>query len=231
MVTVTYLEPGDSLNMLDPETTRTARHTMLKQQLESRGIQNLNVLKAMAEIPREQFVPANLISQAYQDGPLGIGHGQTISQPYMVAVMAEALDLKGDEIVLEVGAGSGYGAAVLSRLAKQVVAIERIPELLDQAQTRWNMLNLNNIIGVLADGSLGSPLHAPFDAISVTAAAPNIPPSLLAQLRPKTGRMTLPTGDRFMQYLCLVAQNSTENFTLEKQFPCTFVPLLGKEGW
>ncbi|MEO5332042.1 MAG: protein-L-isoaspartate(D-aspartate) O-methyltransferase [Magnetococcus sp. YQC-5] len=217
--------------MLDPASTRASRQAMVKQQLESRGIRDLRVLQAMAEMPRERFVSPDLSYLAYWDGPLAIAHGQTISQPYMVAAMAEALALTGTEVVLEIGAGSGYGAALLSRLARTVIAVERIAPLLEEAQHRWTSLGLRNIIGVLGDGSCGVAEYAPFDGISVTAAAPVIPPSLVAQLRPEVGRMTIPVGERHWQYLCLVRRSMTGAITMTREFPCTFVPLLGKEGW
>ena len=217
--------------MLNPASTRNARQEMVKRQLEPRGIKDARVLQAMGEIPREYFVPPKMAPFVYQDGPLAIGHGQTISQPYMVAVMAEALCLTGQEIVLEVGAGSGYGAAVLSRLARTVIAVERIPALLEDAKQRWASLELTNIVGILGDGSQGVANHAPFDGISVTAAAPATPLALLAQLRPEIGRMTIPIGDRYMQHLCLVRRRTTGETAINRAFACTFVPLLGKEGW
>lgn len=217
--------------VLNPASTHLARQEMLQNQLEQRGIADARVLQAMGEIPREQFVSPEMADMAYWDGPLPIGHGQTISQPYIVAVMAEALELTGSERVLEVGAGSGYGAAVLSRLAHTVIAVERIPTLLDAARKRWQSLGLTNIIGILGDGSQGTIRHAPFDAISVTAAAPAVPPSLLAQLHPDVGRITIPIGDRHLQHLCLVRRHSTGEMLIDRRFPCTFVPLLGEEGW
>lgn len=207
------------------------RGEMVNQQLKSRGIQDERVLQVMGEMPRECFVPPLSVEFAYWDGPLAIGHGQTISQPYMVAVMAQVLALTGEERVLEVGAGSGYGAAVLSRLAKQVIAVERIPQLLEEARQRWASLGLDNIIGLLGDGSLGAEEYALFDGISVTAAAPSIPASLLRQLRPDVGRMSIPIGERTMQYLTLVRRMATGECRMDKQFLCTFVPLLGEEGW
>lgn len=204
---------------------------MVSSQLVPRGISDVRVLKAMETIPRERFVPYAMGPFAYWDGPLAIGHGQTISQPYMVAVMAEALSLTGTECVLEVGAGSGYGAAILSCLARQVIAVERIPELLDLARERWSSLGLDNIIGVSGDGSLGVETHAPYDGISVTAAAPRVPPTLLAQLRPETGRMTIPIGERGMQQLCLVRRPEVDGMSIVPQFSCMFVPLIGQEGW
>ncbi|MBF0182452.1 MAG: protein-L-isoaspartate(D-aspartate) O-methyltransferase [Magnetococcales bacterium] len=217
--------------MFDPEQTRAARQDMVAGQLVPRGIRDPRVLRAMAAIPRERFVPDALAADAYRDGPLPLGCGQTISQPYMVAVMAEELQLTGTETVLEVGAGSGYGAAILSCLARRVIAVERIPELLDQAIGRWNALGLDNITGILGDGTLGAPEYAPFDGISVTAAAPGVPRSLFEQLRVATGRMTIPVGERFLQHLCLVRRKADGAMAMETRFGCVFVPLVGREGW
>ncbi|NGZ06707.1 MAG: protein-L-isoaspartate(D-aspartate) O-methyltransferase [Magnetococcales bacterium] len=217
-------------NVLERALHQT-RLEMVTSQLAARGIQDARVLEAMGTIPRECFVSPELESLAYWDGPLVIGHGQTISQPFMVAAMAASLVLQGDEVVLEVGAGSGYGAAVLSRLARQVVAVERIPELLEAARARWSALGLDNITGVLGDGTLGVPEWAPFDGICVTAAAPRIPPSLLMQLCPDQGRMIIPLGARAVQQLCLVRRVQAGEVQIIPQFACRFVPLLGEEGW
>lgn len=217
--------------MLDPPETRLLRQRMIREQLVSRGISDPAVLHAMQMIPREYFVPELPVETVYHDGSLPIGQGQTISQPYMVAVMATLLGLHDRATVLEVGAGSGYGAAVLAMLANKVVAIERLPSLLEQAVTRWRDLGLDHIVGVVGDGTLGCAPHAPYDGISVTAAAPELPPTLLAQLCPNTGRMVIPVGSRFMQMLQVAQYTDHQRVIMTEEFPCVFVPLLGKEGW
>ncbi|HIJ84607.1 MAG TPA: protein-L-isoaspartate O-methyltransferase, partial [Magnetococcales bacterium] len=151
----------DHTMVLDPPATRPERQEMVSQQLRPRGITDPKVLEAMATIPREFFVPPSLEREAYLDGPIPIGEGQTISQPYMVAIMAQLLQAKDTSTLLEIGAGSGYGAAILSRLATRVIAVERIPRLLEQARHRWHQLGLDNIEGVVGDGTLGHPLQAP----------------------------------------------------------------------
>lgn len=216
---------------MDPQNTRTLRQHMIQSQLVTRGLHDPRVLHAMQQIPREHFAPDLPVEMVYRDGPLSIGQGQTISQPYMVAVMASLLRLSGDETVLEVGAGSGYGAAVLSLLAKKVIAIERIPSLLETAQSRWQALGLDSIVGVVGDGTLGCDQHAPYDGISVTAAAPHIPPTLFSQLCADTGRLVIPTGSRFSQMLLVVHRTPQNDPIITQQFPCVFVPLLGQEGW
>ena len=223
---------GENQTMvLNPAETRRLRQDMIQNQLVTRGIHDANVLGAMEQIPREYFVENQPMPSIYWDGPLAIGCGQTISQPYMVAIMASLLQLQGKETVLEVGAGSGYGAAVLALLAKKVVAIERIPSLLQQAKNRWQGLGLNNITGICADGSLGCPQYAPYDGISVTAAPANIPPSLVAQLQCHTGRLVIPVGPRSAQMLQVVQRDQHNKINVHNQFPCVFVPLLGQEGW
>ncbi len=217
--------------LFDPSASLDLRQEMVREQLLPRGIRDSRVLKAMEETPRELFATGFRLSQVYWDGPLPIGEGQTISQPYMVAVMAERLELDGSETVLEIGAGSGYGAAILGQLAKRVVAVERIPSLLERARERWRTLGLDHIDGVLDDGTLGWPGAAPYDGISVTAAAPDIPPTLFNQLRIETGRMIIPIGSRGHQMLTRVRRGADDRPVSEALFPCVFVPLLGKEGW
>ena len=169
--------------------------------------------------------------EAYADCALPIGYGQTISQPYMVAVMAERLKLSGRETVLEIGTGSGYGAAVLALLAARVITIERIPELLDEARTRWALLGLTNIRGETGDGTLGWPEDAPYGGIVVTAGAPRVPEPLFQQLVPETGRLVIPVGDRFCQMLLVVRRGRDGTPLVIKEFPCAFVPLVGAKGW
>jgi protein-L-isoaspartate(D-aspartate) O-methyltransferase len=171
------------VNRESAEHFAAERARMVDEQLRGRDIRDERVLRAMREIPREEFVPQGLRDQTYSDEPLRIGYGQTISQPYITARMAELLELRGDERVLDVGTGSGYHAALLSMLAREVISIERIPELAAIAMENLRRAGLDrNIIVICGDGSRGVSDHAPFDAISVAAAAPRIPPSLLAQL-------------------------------------------------
>jgi protein-L-isoaspartate(D-aspartate) O-methyltransferase len=200
---------------------------MVEQQLRRRGIVDERVLDAMARVPREDFVPADLRTYAYDDGALPIGHGQTISQPFVVATICALLELEGRERVLDVGTGSGYQAAVLAELAAEVVTVERIPDLAAVAQVA--LARYENVDVRVGDGSLGVPELAPFDAIAVAAAAPTVPPALYAQLT-ETGRIVIPRGSRRGQELVLVMR--TPRGPVErKSIPCRFVPLLGDEGF
>ncbi|MBF0422697.1 MAG: protein-L-isoaspartate(D-aspartate) O-methyltransferase [Magnetococcales bacterium] len=216
---------------IDPESTRWQRQEMIRHQLQARAITDPEVLHAMTIIPRELFVPREYAEQAYADGPIPIGEGQTISQPYMVAVMAQLLGTDHSRTLLEIGTGSGYGAAILSRLAKRVISLERIPSLLDQARQRWRHLGLDNIDGLLGDGTLGCPEQAPFDGICVTAAAPRIPIPLLQQLKPISGRLVVPVGPRFAQILQCIQLDNEGNSVVTSLFDCVFVPLIGHHGW
>lgn len=203
---------------------------MVEDQLRRRGIRDPRVLNAMLVTPREEFVPENLRGEAYSDAPLAIGHGQTISQPYMTALMAELLELRGDEKVLDVGTGSGYHAAVLGALAREVVSIERIPELKEIARENLRRAGLDgNIVVICGDGSIGVPELAPFDAISVAAAAPGTPPTLLAQLR-DPGILVIPAGTRKDQQLQVVRKENGKIKT-RRVSGCRFVPLLGREAF
>ncbi|HSX22937.1 MAG TPA: protein-L-isoaspartate(D-aspartate) O-methyltransferase [Gaiellaceae bacterium] len=198
---------------------------MLEKQLRRRGLADERVLAAMASVSRERFVPAELADRAYADAALPIGAGQTISQPYMVALICSELALRGDERVLDVGTGSGYQAAVLAELAEEVHTIERIPALAEQARER-----LGDRVHVhIGDGTLGLPEHAPFDAIAVAAAAPEIPMTLYEQLRMR-GRLVVPVGNRYEQLLQLVVR-TPEGPAVLHSVPCRFVPLLGEEGF
>ncbi len=203
---------------------------MVETQLRRRGIRDRRVLSAMLEIPREEFVPLEARVLAYGDNPVHIGHGQTISQPYMTALMAESLELNGSETVLEVGAGSGYAAAVLGALAARVVTVEIVPELARLAKQNLYRtgrdLNVNVIAG---DGSLGYPELAPFDAISVAAGAPDIPPALLEQLA-DPGRLVIPVGGREDQELRVLWRREGRTESRIATY-CRFVPLRGGEGW
>lgn len=205
------------------------RHLMVRQQLEARGITDLRVLDTMRTVPRHLFVLEQYRDQAYDDCPLPIGHGQTISQPYIVALMLEALTLTGQERVLEVGTGSGYQAALLGLLAKQVYTVEIIPELTHRAQDVLSTLGYENIHVETANGSIGWRAAAPYDAIVVAAASPATPSSLFDQLA-DGGTLVVPVGDLFSQDLLRV-QNQHGKMSTTNLGPCAFVPLVGKEGW
>lgn len=203
---------------------RTARQKMVEEQLRRRDVRDERVLQAMATIPRHLFVPAALQSQAYEDHPLPIGQEQTISQPYIVALMTESLRLKGTETVLEIGTGSGYQAAILSQLAKQVYSIEIIPQLADTARQRLLSVGYKNVEVIVGDGNKGWEAGRPYDAIIVTAAAPQIPPALLEQLA-EGGRMVLPVEVGDEQHL-LRLQKVEGRIVREELGPVRFVPLV-----
>lgn len=203
---------------------------MVEAQLRRRGIHDDGVLRAMLEIPREEFVPAESRLMAYQDEPIHIGHGQTISQPYMTALMAESLELTGTRTVLEVGAGCGYAAAVLGALAARVVSVEIIPALAQLALENLRRTGRGtNVTVVCGDGSMGYPEAAPFDAISVAAGAPEIPATLLEQLK-DPGRLVIPVGDYGDQELRVVTKRHGR-IDYRVAVLCRFVPLRGGEGW
>jgi protein-L-isoaspartate(D-aspartate) O-methyltransferase len=202
---------------------------MVELQLRARDVVDERVLAAMERVPRELFVPVEERSRAYQDAALPIGEGQTISQPYMVARICEVLSLTGRERVLDVGTGSGYQAAVLAELADEVVTIERIPELAEQAREALAAAGYENVDVRVGDGTLGVPERAPFGGIAVAAAAPGIPETLYEQLEPG-GRMAVPVGKRRSQDLLLVVR-SPEGPAVIRSVPCRFVPLLGEEGF
>ena len=204
---------------------------MVTRQIAARGIKNPFVLEAMREVPREHFVPPELSERAYDDGPLPVLAGQTISQPYIVALMIEALGLQGQERALDIGTGSGYAAAVLSRIAAEVYSVERIPELLDFARPRFKQLGYDNIHTLLGDGSLGWPEHAPYDAILVSAAGPEVPQELRQQLA-LGGRLVIPLGSEH-GIQTLVRETRTDGDRFERSELCgvRFVPLLGEQGW
>lgn len=215
---------------MEDETLYTIdRQRMVDEQLKTRGIKDRRVLDAMGIVPRHLFVPPEHRQLAYADGPLPIGSGQTISQPYIVALMTQTLRLKGEETVLEIGTGSGYQAAVLAYLAEEVHTIERHEELALNARNMLMKLELTNTTVHVGDGTLGLPEYAPFDAILVTAAAPKIPQPLLDQLA-DGGRLILPVGGRIGQYLeCW--QRRGPRFDRDILVPVAFVPLRGQHGW
>lgn len=202
---------------------------MVERQLRRRGIADERVLEAMREVQREIFVPDDQRRRAYADSALPIGRGQTISQPWIVAAICQALELRGTERVLEIGTGSGYSACVLARLAAEVVTIERYTELAQEAVARLRELGVVNIEVVVGDGSRGLPDRAPFEAIAVHATAPGPPPSLLEQLAPN-GRLVIPIAARGADLLTLYRRRDGEILT-EVIGPCRFVPLIGAEGF
>jgi len=205
------------------------RGRMVEEQLASRGIRDRGVLDAMRRVPRHEFVPEYLRYKAYEDMALPIGHGQTISQPYMVAVMTRMLDLTGNEKVLEVGTGSGYQASVLAELAREVWTIELYPELSERAQKILEKLGYWNVHFRLGDGTLGIPEEAPFERIIVTAGAPGVPAPLLDQLA-EGGIIVIPVGERYSQEV-LKGRKEEGRLIEEYDIYCSFVPLIGKYGW
>jgi protein-L-isoaspartate(D-aspartate) O-methyltransferase len=205
------------------------RTEMIETQIRKRGIQDLGVLRAMATVPRHEFVPEQLKQLAYTDEPLGIGEGQTISQPYIVAAMTAALRLQGTEKALDVGTGCGYQAAILSVLCKEVFSIEYRPKLACAAADRLQRLGFTNVHVHTGDGTLGLSAFAPYDAILVAAAAPKIPEPLRDQLG-DGGRLIVPVGSEDHQHLVLVTRRGNE-FITERREGCRFVPLLGRHGW
>ncbi|MBP1694176.1 MAG: pcm [Chloroflexi bacterium] len=215
--------------MSEESSYYAVRQRMVEEQLLERDIRDARVLQAMRDVPRHRFVQPEHATYAYADGPLPIGLGQTISQPYIVALMTQLLRLTGKEKVLEIGTGSGYQAAVLASLAREVHTVERYPELANRATRILAELGYNNITVHIGDGSLGLPGLAPFDAIMVTAAAPRAPQALLDQLEP-TGKLVIPVGGRGAQYL-EVWEKQADEWNCETVLPVAFVPLVGQFGW
>lgn len=202
---------------------------MVRTQIERRHVADRRVLEAMRKVPRHRFVPEHMQGAAYSDQALPIGHGQTISQPYIVATMLEALRLQGPERTLDVGAGSGYQTALLSLLCSEVIGVERIPELARTAAARLAELGYDNARVVEGDGTAGLPANAPFDAIIVGAGSPDVPQPLVRQLAPN-GRLVIPIGDRHLQKIVTV-RRTEDGVQTEDGIGCVFVPLLGEYGW
>ncbi len=214
---------------MDGDPYTLLRERMVETQIEDRGVTDQRLLGVMRQIPRHLFVPPEYREAAYQDRPLPIGSGQTISQPYIVAVMTELLRLKEDDRVLEIGTGSGYQAAILSRLAKNVITIERLPEIAEQARRKFESLGLDNITVIAGDGTEGYGPGAPYDGIIVTAATPDIPGPLVTQLG-EGGRLVAPVGSRDLQQLVRLMRRGSK--VVREEFGgVVFVPLLGKYGW
>lgn len=206
------------------------RRRMVEEQLREHGISDPRVLDAMGKVPRDEFVPPDLRDAAYEDGPLPIGYGQTISQPFTVAFMCQALQLTGTEKVLEIGAGSGYSAAVLSLLAQSVFTVERVAGLAEQARERLARLGYANVDVIAADGTLGLPAKAPFDAIVVTAGAETLPDAYVRQVR-IGGRIVIPIGEyRYNQTMYRFTRQE-EELRIDNLGSFAFVPLIGRYGW
>jgi protein-L-isoaspartate(D-aspartate) O-methyltransferase len=214
---------------MQPDPSAEVRRAMVELQLRGRDIVDGAVLRAMERVPRELFVPEAERHRAYEDAALPIGHGQTISQPYMVARISEALAVRPGERVLDVGTGSAYQAAVLAELGADVITIERIPELAEQARENLAAAGYGDVEVLVGDGTLGLPDRAPFDAIAVAAAAPNFPQTLYEQLRPR-GRLVVPVGGWRGQRLEVIVR-SPEGPAVVHSVPCRFVPLVGEEGF
>lgn len=207
-----------------------ARRLMVERQIIARGIQDPLVIDAMKRVPRHRFVEEALWAQAYSDNPLPIGEKQTISQPYMVALMTQALELKGGEKILEIGTGSGYQAAILSQIVSRVYSVERISGLARRARRVLDDIGCRNVNIKLSDGTIGWETEAPFDGIIVTAGSPKIPSHYLEQLN-IGGRLIIPVGGRGSQVLKRIVRLGYDEYKEESLLDCRFVPLIGKDGW
>lgn len=205
------------------------RSRMVDEQIAGRGVKDERVLAVMRKLPRHEFLPEGIRGMAYNDSALPIGEGQTMSQPYMVALMTELLELKGTERVLEIGTGSGYQAAVLAELCQKVYTVERIKMIADKARVTLDRLGYKSVAIKIYDGTYGWKEMAPYDAIIVTAGSPDIPAPLVEQLK-AGGRMVIPVGDRYGQQLVTVVKTAEGTIT-ERSIPCVFVPLIGNHGW
>ncbi len=206
------------------------RERMVQEQLIRRGIKDRRVIEAFLKVPRHLFVDRAYLDEAYNDYPLPIGYGQTISQPYMVAIMLERAELEPHHRVLEIGTGSGYQTALLAEIVKEVYSVERIPQLAERAREVLESLGDENVKIKTGDGTLGWEEFAPYDRIIVTAGAPKIPEPLKEQLSPEGGKLLIPVGPRYSQVLYIVTRRGDE-YEIEKDSPCVFVPLIGEEGW
>lgn len=219
---------GGANSVVDEDTFRRQRKRMVEEQIAYRGVKDKKILEAMESVPRHLFIPEENRLYSYYDQPVPIGFGQTISQPYIVAFMTELLQLGDDAVVLEVGTGSGYQAAILARLVKQVYTIEIIEDLGKETRKRLKMLDYNNVEVMIGDGYKGWKEHAPFDAIIVTAAAEHIPQPLIDQMKPG-GRMVIPVGGVYVvQDLMLITKDASSKVIKESVIPVRFVPLLRK---
>jgi protein-L-isoaspartate(D-aspartate) O-methyltransferase len=215
--------------MTGTDPWQVARDRMVETQIAARGITDARVLSAMRKVPRHLFVPEEVRAAAYGDHPLPIGHGQTISQPYIVAMMTSLLQIHPDDRVLEIGTGSGYQAAILGILAKEVISLERIPEVARLAQKNLAVSGTRAVRVITGDGTRGYPERAPYDGVLITAATPSIPPPLIDQLA-EGGRLVAPVGSRDLQELIRLTRK--EKDLLRESFGgVVFVPLLGEHGW
>lgn len=215
--------------MQEKDSFWQARQDMVRTQIAGRGVADKRVLDVFRKVPRHEFIPQEYIAEAYADHPLPIGNGQTISQPYIVALMSSQLDLRGDEKVLEIGTGSGYQAAVLAELSREVHTVERIPELAEKAQENLFRLGYGNVKVHLSDGTLGWAEEAPFNGILITAGTPAMPEGLVDQLA-EGGRLVAPVGNRWRQMLELWVKRE-EKVDKQEVLPVVFVPLIGERGW
>jgi protein-L-isoaspartate(D-aspartate) O-methyltransferase len=206
------------------------RLRMVEDQLRKRGISDERVLHAMGKVPRHLFVPQESTNAAYTDGPVPIGEGQTVSQPYMVALMTQCLALTGAEKVLEIGTGSGYQSAVLMELVRELYTVERVHSLAERAEQQLLTLGYHHFHMKIADGTKGWPEEAPFDGIIVTAGAPAVPDVLLNQLKGNTSTLIIPVGTRYSQKLCKCSKTGN-TYKREEDTMCVFVPLVGEHGW
>jgi len=214
---------------MDNDKFSKQREEMVEYQLKRRGIRDPLVLEAFRSVPRHRFVEPGMVGSAYSDHPLPIGEGQTISQPYMVALMTQCLELKGGEKILEIGTGSGYQAAILARIAGEVYTIERIASLSERSRAILTELGYNNVHFRVGDGTLGWPEEAPYDGIIVTAGAPRVPEPLVEQLA-EGGRLVIPVGGSWSQELLVVRKMEGE-IVEQEVCGCVFVPLIGEHGW
>ena len=220
------MSENNEFALFDTPETKKLRERMVEQQIKARGVSNRNVIAAMLKVPRHMFVPDDMVPYAYDDYPLPIGEGQTISQPYIVALMTELLEPKPTDVVLEIGTGSGYQAAVLAQIVKKVYSVERISKLAEFAKKNLRMLGINNVEVVLGDGWYGLPEHAPYNGIIVTAAPEDVPKPLLDQLADE-GRLVIPIGTDFQRLW--VIRREGEIFERIPSIAVRFVPLISEK--